>query len=398
MFKTVGLAVSLLVVTAMTPPIVTNAAGTAWTTAHFDPARSGNDVNDPELAGTPVSFWTSLTVDGRIYGEPLYLNGVVYVATQNNNVYAFDATNGHQLWSLSLGLTAVPLGDHNVANSGVRSANQAIGNGCGNVDPLGVTGTPVIDPTRGTAGTLFALAETWDGATDGSIEHQLVAVDLAGHTVSNHVNADPQGVGFNTGSTRALEQERGALALAGGHVIVPYGGLAGDCGNYHGFAVSLPEDLSTITGAFEVNAPTAGVNANNRAGGIRAAGGPAVDASGNVYVTTGNGFENRRRLEPAAISPARALTVSSGTQITTDRGGAMLRSLAGSWSTDRASQPAQPAPRCMSRAWMARSGIVQSSPAGPTTAASSTGESVRATSPRSRGTGPPAWRLHMICA
>jgi hypothetical protein len=267
-FTTVGLAVSLLVVTAVTPPLVTTAAGTAWTTNHLDLARSGNDVSDPELAGTPVSFWTSPTVDGRIYGEPLYLNGVVYVATQNNSVYAFDATNGHQLWSLSLGLTPVPLGDHNVTNSGVRSANPAIGNGCGNVDPLGVTGTPVIDPTRGTAGTLFAVAETWNGSTDASIEHQLVAIDLGTHTVAKHVNADPQGVGFNTGSTRALEQERGALALAGGHVIVPYGGLAGDCGAYHGFVVSLPEDLSGTANTFEVNAAHTGA-ASGRPGGPR---------------------------------------------------------------------------------------------------------------------------------
>jgi outer membrane protein assembly factor BamB len=266
------------------------AATPAWTTNHLDPGRSGNDTADPVLGQSVSPLWTSPTFDGRIYGEPLVLNGTVYVLTQMNTLYALDAGSGSLRWSLSLGLIPVPLGDKSVANSGIRSANPAIANFCGNIDPLGVTGTPVIDATRGTAGTLFALAETWDGATDASIEHQLVAVDLGTHSVSHH-NADPQGVGFDTGSTRALEQQRGALALAGGNVVLGYGALSNDCGPYHGFAVSLPEDLSAVAGTFEVNAPTAGVNANNIGGGIWAAGGPAVDASGNVYVTTGNGSE-----------------------------------------------------------------------------------------------------------
>jgi outer membrane protein assembly factor BamB len=258
------------------------AAGPAWTTNHLDPGRTGNDTTDAGLGQSVRPSWTSPTLDGRTYGEPLVLNNAVYVVTQMNTLYALDAASGSTLWSLSLGLTPVPLGE-------VRSA-AAISNGCGNIDPLGVTGTPVIDPARGAAGTLFALAETWDGATTASIEHQLVAVDLATHGVSRH-NADPPGVGFDSGSTRALEQERGALALAGGNVVVPYGGLYGDCGAYHGFLVSLPENLSAVAGTFEVNAPTAGVNANNIGGGIWATGGPAVDASGNVYVTTGNGSE-----------------------------------------------------------------------------------------------------------
>jgi hypothetical protein len=264
------------------------AATTSITNYHFDPAHTGNDTGEPPMAGLAPS-WSSAILGGRVYGEPLVLNNTVYVATQMNTIYALDAAGGSTLWSLSLGLLPVPLGIKATPNSGVHSAAQ-IGDGCGNVNPLGVTGTPVIDAARGTAGTLFAVAETWDGATDASIEHQLVAVDLASHAVS-HQNIDPVGVNFDTGATRALEQERGALALAGGNVIVPFGGMTGDCGSYHGFVVSLPENLIGTAATFEVNAPTAGVNANNRAGGIWGAGGPAVDASGNIYVSTGNGFQ-----------------------------------------------------------------------------------------------------------
>jgi hypothetical protein len=138
----------------------------------------------------------------------------------------------------------------------------------------------VIDAALGTGGTLFAVAETWNGSTSVSIQHRLVAVNLATHAVST-ANIDPTGVGFDTGTNRALEQQRGALTLAGGRVIVPYGGLAGDCGAYHGFVVSLPEDLSGTAATFQV-APS------HTGGGIWAAGGPVVDGSGSVYVATGN--------------------------------------------------------------------------------------------------------------
>jgi outer membrane protein assembly factor BamB len=263
------------------------AASPAWTTDHLDPGRNGNDTGDPGLGASVTPSWTSPIVDGRIYGEPLLLNNTVYVATQKNTVYALNAGSGAMIWSLPLAQSPnnlIPVPRSNVTHV------AGIGSGCGNIDPLGITGTPVIDPALGSGGTLFAVAETWDGSTESTIHHELVAVDLAAHTVT-HANVDPTGVGFDTAAPRALEQERGALALAGGNVVVPYGGLAGDCGGYHGFAVSLPENLSGTANAFEVNAPTAGVDASNRAGGIWAAVGPAVDSSGSVYLTTGNGFE-----------------------------------------------------------------------------------------------------------
>ena len=263
------------------------AAVPAWTTDHLDPGRNGNDTSDPSLGASVNPLWTSPTVDGRIYGEPLSLNNTLYVATQQNTVYALDAGSGAIIWNLPLAQS--PNNLISVPRSNVTHV-AGIGSGCGNIDPLGITGTPVIDPGLGSQGTLFAVAEAWDGSTESTIHHELVAVDLAAHTVT-HANVDPHGVGFDAGSTRALEQERGALALAGGNVVVPYGGLSGDCGGYHGFAVSLPENLSGTANTFEVNAPTAGVDANNRAGGIWAAVGPAVDSSGSVYVTTGNGFE-----------------------------------------------------------------------------------------------------------
>jgi outer membrane protein assembly factor BamB len=271
----VALGLGLLTGVSLGSPIQATAASTAWTTDHLDPARSGNDTSDPNLGGLVNLAWTSPTLDGRIYGEPLYLNGSVYVATQNNSIYALDPNNGNVLWSLTGIVRSVPL-------SAVQSAG-GVGGGCGNIDPMGMIGTPVIDPNRGSAGTLYAAAETWDGTNGSSIEHRLVVIDLAGHTVtSGATNVDPSG--YTTGSTRALEQERGALALAGGKVVVPYGGLVGDCGNYRGAAVSVNEDLTGGTASFLADAI-------HTRGGIWATAGPAADAANNFYVTTGNGSE-----------------------------------------------------------------------------------------------------------
>jgi outer membrane protein assembly factor BamB len=269
----VTLAIGLMAPTAA--PVI--AAGAAWTTDHFDSSRSGADPNDPELGTAITSRWTSPTLDGRVYGEPLYLNGVVYVATQNNSVYALDASDGHVLWG-DLAITpAVPLSE-------VHSEAPSTGL-CGNIDPLGIIGTPVIDPTLGSAGTLFAVAETYQLGVVNSIEHRLLRVDLASHAVTSR-NVDPVFTGFTNGSTRALEQERGALNIANGYVVTPYGGLAGDCGPYHGFAVSSLEDLSGAANTFAAD-PSAG----NARGGIWAPAGAAVDGAGTVYLSTGNGTE-----------------------------------------------------------------------------------------------------------
>src|ERR1019366_2073249 len=88
---------------------------------------------------TTAPKWTSSTLDGQVYGEPLVYRGEVVVATENNSIYALSATNGHVLWRKHLA-TAVP-------------SNMLP---CGDISPVvGITGTPVIDPARQ---EVFALA------------------------------------------------------------------------------------------------------------------------------------------------------------------------------------------------------------------------------------------------
>jgi outer membrane protein assembly factor BamB len=192
--------------------------------------------------------WLSPALDGDVYGEPLVLGDRVYVATEGNGVYALDATNGQVAWHTALG-DPVP-GDSLP---------------CGNIDPSGITGTPVIDPA---SSTLYAVAFVQPG------RHDLVAIDLAGGAVKFRRAVDPPGL------SPLVEQERGALTIANGRVYVPFGGLYGDCGPYKGAVVSAAADGSGDLASWEV--PT------EREGGIWAPSGAAVDPSGNLFVATGN--------------------------------------------------------------------------------------------------------------
>jgi outer membrane protein assembly factor BamB len=199
-------------------------------------------------AGPVAKAWTSATLDGTVYAGPLVVGDRVIVATEGDTVYALGASSGAIVWSTNLGApmdgSALP---------------------CGNIDPSGITGTPVIDPD---GGTIWVVAFVKPG------RHDLVALDLASGGVKTRRTADPPG------ANPLEEQERGALSRAGGTVYVPYGGLYGDCGNYHGFVVGFPESGSGAVRAWQV--PTA------RGGGLWAASGPVIGPNGDLWVTTGN--------------------------------------------------------------------------------------------------------------
>ena len=101
---------------------------------------------------------------------------------------------------------------------------------CGNIDPSGITGSPVID--AGSA-TLYVVANLRSGP-----HHELFALDLSTGAVRWHRPMEPPGL------APAVEQERGDLALNAGRVYVPFGGLYGDCGQYKGAVVSVATDGS----------------------------------------------------------------------------------------------------------------------------------------------------------
>src|SRR6266550_1194701 len=176
------------------------AGGGSWTTYHHDNAHTGYDPLAPAavpgaVAATPG--WTQPTLDGEIYAEPLIFNGVVYVATLNNTVYALSQSDGSVLWSNHLGTP------------------QATGWICGNVAPMGILGTPVIDTA---ANRIYAVAEI-AGPTPGSAPaYHLYGIDVATHVQVLDTPIAPTGFDWK------IQQERGALSLANGYVYVPFAG------------------------------------------------------------------------------------------------------------------------------------------------------------------------------
>ena len=229
------------------PAVPAQAAGGAWTTFMFDNARDGHSTADPAF-GTVGPAWTSPGLNGQIYAEPLVYGGVVYVATENDQLYALNQANGAILKQWNLGGPA----------GGFR---------CGNIN--GITGTPVIDTVNR---VLYAV-----GATNTAPTYKLFKVDLANYSAPvQSFNAQSL-----TGFDPTIQGQRGALALNNGTVYVPYGGRAGDCGVYHGYVAAFDLNGNPV-GAFETTP-------HSCAGGVWSPGGESVDGSGNVYAGSGNG-------------------------------------------------------------------------------------------------------------
>lgn len=220
-----------------------------WTTYHANTARTGYLPVANFTSVTPG--WTSPTLDGLVFAEPLVFGSQVFVATENNSVYALDAQTGSIVWHTNLG-PGSPTGNHELP--------------CGNIFPVtGITGTPAIDASTG---TLYVVS-------DSNYHHSLSALRVSDGSVVFHEPAVPPG--FN----ESTQQQRTAVTLANGMVYIGYGGLAGDCAQYWGWEVGLPANGTDSMVYYKV--PT------SREGAIWAPSGATVDPSGNVYVSTGNG-------------------------------------------------------------------------------------------------------------
>jgi outer membrane protein assembly factor BamB len=242
-----------------------------WPTYDRTAGRSGRSVTTP-APGQVRKAWTA-RVDGAVYAQPLVAGSTVIIATENDTVYALNAATGAVRWSRHLA-TPVP--------SGLP---------CGNVDPSGITGTPVADPGGGRLWVVTFTAQP-------SYQHRLWALSLAsGRTESQRVidlaGTDPR-----------AQQQRGALALLGSRVYVPLGGLYGDCSDYKGRVVGAP-----VSGHGALVSFTTG---NQRQAGIWAPAGESVRGN-SLYVATGNGMpfgqvadsDSVLRLSPALAVQAR---------------------------------------------------------------------------------------------
>jgi hypothetical protein len=219
-----------------------------WTTYHGDALRTGRSTSMPTYRGG-LHVLRRITLDGAVYASPIVARGLTIVVTENDTAYAFGPRN-HLVWKHHLGTPA--------------PQSQLP---CGNVFPLGITGTPVYSARTG----LVYLAAEFASP----VRHRLFALHVGNGRIASKRNLDFRGV-----ETRAMQQ-RGALTISNGRVFVPFGGLLGDCGGYKGRVVGWP-----LTGSgrpVRYTVPTA------REAGIWAPPGPLVGPSGNLFVAVGNG-------------------------------------------------------------------------------------------------------------
>jgi len=205
------------------------------------------------------------SISGHVYAQPLFWEpkgtkqGLVIVATESNSVYALDERSGAVVWKQTLG-NPMPLNELP----------------CGNIDPMGITGTPVIDPASARV-YLDAMTKTGNGA-----RHMVYALSPADGSVISGWPIDMQKDLTGKGATfdSAVHGERSALLFFKNKLYVNYGGHFGDCGNYHGTVAQIAPDTASLDAYWQTRAT---------GGGIWAQGGLAGDGT-YLYITTGNTF------------------------------------------------------------------------------------------------------------
>jgi PKD repeat protein len=293
-------------------------------TQHNDNFRTGANLNESVLTVSNVStsqFGKLFTraVDGEIYAQPLYVSGlmfsnklhnVVYVETEHNSVYAFDADDpaaSNALWHMNLG-TSVPIADIS---------------GCDDLTPeIGITSTPVIDLTSNTIYIDAKTKEVTNSVT--SYFHRLHALDLL--TGQEHFggpvaiqgsvpgNANGSVAGTLTFDPRFSHNRAGLLLLS--NVVYEAFGSHCDFSDYHGWMFGYSATNLQRTAIFCVT-PNGG--ASSVGGGIWGSGmGPSADADGYIYVTTGNGDFSKNTNGTELSDCFIKLSVSNGTLAVAD--------------------------------------------------------------------------------
>jgi hypothetical protein len=223
------------------------------------------------------------TISGSVYAQPLYVeNGpggaaMIIVATETNRVYALNAETGNVIWQRYVG------------------APVTSGLPCGNINPLGITGTPVVD--------LASRSLFFDAMISGAtIKHFIFSLNVdtgttrSGWPVDVNMKARYNGLTF----TSTIQNQRGALGLVNGVVYVPYSGHYGDCGTYRGWVVGVPINRPSTVTAWATSAIGGGIWGH---GGVASGGTNMFAVTGNTFQTGGHwgGGEAVIRLRPGPV-------------------------------------------------------------------------------------------------
>jgi hypothetical protein len=290
-----------------------------------DNSRSG--VNNRELALSPATVSSSTfgklfscPIDGYAYAEPLYVpnlmipgdktRNVVFVATEKDLVYAFDADASPcvQLWKATL----IPAGSEAVPTPNTDITSTDI------VPFVGITGTPVVSLS---ASALYVVAKTTaPSISSGTATYtqQLYALNLATGQQTQSVVIQVPAPSPQLSFSALSENQRAALLLDNGTVYIAFASHGGE-GDYHGWLLAY--DSTNLTSA---PSPTAILNVtpNGSQGGIwQSGGGPSVDASHNLFLSTGEGPPNFGGGPPATGASYDDTFLRLGTSLGTNGGG-----------------------------------------------------------------------------
>ncbi len=243
-------------------------------TQHNDLARTGANTSETILTPANVNSTSfgklfSDSVDGQVYAQPLYVenlniaggtHNVVFVCTENNSVYAFDAdTAGVTYWQTNFG---APFNPSSIS--------------CSDLTPVvGITGTPVIDLS---SGTLYVDTKLASGPA-----HELHALDI---TTGSEKFGGPVTIPTNNVFSATYEHQRPGLLLLNGVVYLAFGSHCDhqpSGGTYHGFVLGY--NATNLSQVCAFNTTSTGIQGAVWSGGMA----PAADANGNIYIMTGNG-------------------------------------------------------------------------------------------------------------
>jgi hypothetical protein len=271
-----------------------NPQSVAVLTQHNDNTRSGWNDSETALTTSNVNvqqFGTvfTLPVDDQVYAQPLVVahvsvsdgsHNVVYIATVNNTLYAYDGDNGKLYWQRSFTAPGMRPPRHTDMTGG--SCDSSYQDFSGNI---GIVGTPVIDAARG---TMYFVARSTTGSTFVQYLHAVNIVD-GSETGGSPTEITATYSGQGDGSVNGViafdahrQNQRQGLTLLNGFVYVTFSSHC-DAGPYHGWILGY--DAATLQQQVVYNATP-----NGYAGGMWESGtGMAADAQGNLYVVTGNG-------------------------------------------------------------------------------------------------------------
>ncbi len=237
---------------------------------HNDAARAGLYIDAAFTPGAAANLRRDLnfdgTISGEVYAQPLYIEGgpdrraMVIAVTESNNVYALDAVDGSIIWQLSVG---APVSAGDLA--------------CTKIDPLGITGTPIVD--RASRALFLDAMTTPDGGETKKHLIYSLNVDTGDINSGWPVDVGETAVFNVTTFDSSVQGQRGALGIVNNILYVPYGSLR-DCNFYHGWLLGVPIDNPASVTAWATSA---------MGGGSWGVGGVASDGA-NPFVTTGNTF------------------------------------------------------------------------------------------------------------